>query len=302
MVLQILLYLNMSVGIYEENMAEALGRRDFMETAVETILRRDMDVCVLTDSHSVRNPKHNEIKGSDPEYFATAEERFKSEGYTTVLDTPYGDEDNWHHDRNLVVMSRLPVEFEGAMQIGHRRSIKIVVADPETNVPLTVVGMHGDDRNEQPRVDQAIAVPMLIPLGSTAVLALDANNLYRSDPKARFLRGIGAMGLRPAARIASERLPQKSKLQYRADQARRLFSFAEGRMLEILTSAQGLKDADPAMQGTVGPFQLDHILYTPESVSVRGFRVEDPTNYSGHRAVSVVATAERMPVPELQIL
>lgn len=278
----------MSVSIGAENLSEALGRKDYVKLAVESLLFRDLDVHVLTDAYSVQNPEHHAVKGSDYNYVVMAEERLNSEGYT-LLEMPYGEADDWHHDRSIAIVSRLAIEDEQGVPIGHRFGLRVVVADPDTNVPLTVVGMHGDDRSEERRLAQVEGLETVIDRDNMlpTVLAGDLNMLQRNDPKARLVRSLGF-------RAAGHLLPTP----YMRSQARRLSEMGQGEAFSQLTQRFGLTETAPKRFPTKGWFQLDHILIS-SGVTLESFTIERRPRpwYTDHNAISAVVSADKMPLP-----
>lgn len=142
-------------------------------------------------------------------------------------------------------------------------------------------GLHGDDRSEGMRREQAVALGAI---ASPAIVAGDLNNLWRHAPTARVLRALRPLAdILPATEPTAARTPLLTRGRT-GSLARRLGEMAEGTMLDML-SEYGLKDADPNLQPTKGFAQLDHILVT-DGVIVDGFTVHGKTSVSDHRAIS----------------
>lgn len=240
----------MAFSVAAWNVKEGLAQPNYA-SVVERIKQLDSDVVVLPDAYSLEQDAH----GSDDVYLGEAGSRLEEAGYSW-FQTEYGEDDGWHHDRHVVMLTRLPFVAYTPMQLAHRNAYHLGVRTDGGDV--TVLGVHGDDRTELARVAQARRLIQLYSAtdpDEPVVVAGDFNSAHAADRWPRAYRSL------PAKALA--RLVPDAERRSRAIRATRM----NGRSLALLT-AHGFEDADWKHRPTFTSFgdtqhlQLDHILYS----------------------------------------
>ena len=261
----------MSVKVAAWNVQEGLAEAERMPRIVKQVEQFDADVIVLSDAYSL----DNELHGSQPDVLREAETGFSRQGYWWY-GTEYCDSDPWHHDRNLVVLNRLPLVAGSFVRLATRNAVELKVQDPCTDKTLHIVGAHFDDRSEAVRLRQAAAFLKHVDVEQPTVLAGDLNSVHALDLWPRML-GSNIMrfatNYAPAARARSI--------------GKRLVEMSSGGSLAMLATG-GFRDADPLHRPSFPAkrsfLQLDHILLSEAAIAYHTRLVGQP-DASDHRSV-----------------
>jgi len=252
----------MAVSVAQWNVREGLAIPRQMPRIIEGVKRLDSDIVVLSDAFSLNNRLH----GAQEATLGKANSDFMDLGYTGQ-DAEYDDSVQWHHDRNIVMLSRVAVSSAGEVRLGTRSALEL-----KTAKGIHIVGAHFDDRDEETRVTQALAYVDHVQFEEAPVLIGDLNST-------RALR-IGSLLQRPIAEALFSRLPER---------VRRTADMTQGRAMTLL-KASGFRDADkrhrPTVPSMVPILQLDHCM-VGRNVEVRSFDVAPRLLGSDHRAIQV---------------
>ncbi len=244
----------MSLKIASWNVARKLSdpkRHQKIQAGLEVL---DADVVVLSEAFD---------KTGRPVNLKFARES----GYHMAV-TEYGDADEHPSQKQwLCLLSRKAIG-SSVIRLASRNALRATVTADESGRKVEVIGSHFDDRSERLRRAMGRSLLEQIDLSEPTIVAGDLNTMPGDRFNARLL---GSGPARLAARMAPH--PRIKSL------GGRLNEMASGETLELLTTA-GLADADPRHRSTmtVGGLavaQLDHILYTPDSLSVDAFTRHD---------------------------
>jgi endonuclease/exonuclease/phosphatase family metal-dependent hydrolase len=189
---------------------------------------------------------------------------------------------------SMRLMSKLPFIHTAELRLGGlRNAIDVVIDDPETGLPIRVIGIHLDDRNEEFRLRQVEDLELLIANSDIPVVLLgDFNAMYGDSLRAKFMRS-------RFARLIAETIPNENM----SDFAVRATDMATGTTMARLTAPGMLIDADSLHLPTATPkvrgleylpslplIGIDHILHSPELKS-SGHEVGAHDSGSDHRSV-----------------
>lgn len=146
----------------------------------DRILQLDADIIFLPEAYG------NDISPD-------VNQRFTDAGYS-FFDVSYEDENKPHgaaiDNPHCRFLSRLPVIHQSRRRFGKVRSLQSIdVIDPKTKQPITIVGIHLDDRTEAQRLRQVRDVVSYCKnIEMPFVLMGDFNALYGTTKTAKFLR------------------------------------------------------------------------------------------------------------------
>lgn len=259
----------MSVKIAAWNVARGLSDEHRQGQIAEALRTIDADIVILTESHNKDG--------------AWADEELAAKlGYTAVTREYHDRIPHPSEKQYITVLGRMAVE-PSQIRIGNRDGLEVTVKDPENGKSVRVIGSHFDDRSERKRRIMGRSLTYRLNPDEATVVAGDLNNTHKKDRRSRFLSSWPVQvvsRLMPIARLRSL--------------GTRLSDMAKGEALEMLEE-RGLVDADPTHSRTFAPkffrrrglAQLDHIMYTPETVRTSDFTVHK-TPGSDHWAVSAV--------------
>jgi endonuclease/exonuclease/phosphatase family metal-dependent hydrolase len=260
----------MSLELATCNIRESLAEPENMPDAVEQIKGLDSDVIILGDAYSITNTLH----GSTEDTLHEAREKLYLAGYENGLEVEYDDESPWHHDRNIMMLSRIALDLS-QIRLGTRNAIEGQAANQSGNI-LQIVGAHFDDRSEAAHIRQAKAFIQRYDPELPVVLAGDLNILDRGD------KWSSVFGSK-AFRLSAKYLPTARSRSI----AIRIGEAARGTAMELLTN-NGFVDTDSARQPTFSarrPFlRPDHILASP-AVNIKTSVIEPYSKHIDHLAL-----------------
>lgn len=224
------------------------------------------------------------------------ESRIKYLGYDYIHDVDYvngGPErrvDEAVKKPYLRMMSKIAFQNVDDIRLGDLRSaIDAVILDPDTGLPIRVIGVHLDDRNEEFRLRQVEDIERIVLQSKENIVLLgDMNAMYKNDHKAALLRSY-------VVKTLAHAIPH-DKLSYFAARAS---DMATGTTMSRLTSPGMLVDADKKHSPTATPkvrgfellpsvrlINIDHILVS-SGVLTTDFKVGNRDSGSDHRPISV---------------
>ncbi len=228
--------------------------------------------------------------------FEGALEEIERMGYVPVA--ALNDDEEYREDRHgsVAMIKRehyLSAFSQGAVELTGRNALQVSVEDPESGNPISVYGVHLDDREENTRI---VEVQQLIAnveqtRSEQTVLAGDFNALHFRDTMSIALRLVKPL-FAGAEFISYRPGGEYPFFAEKKDKIRRLSSMATGQTLERLIW-NGFSDADRKHTPTfpvLGPLavNVDHILYKGNIWPVTdSFTAHPKTDLTDHRAVSV---------------
>jgi len=282
----------MAFGVAAWNLHEglAIARKNRAFDLVDAIRGLNKDIVVLSDAFWLGNPQH----GANRNVAAYMLEQLETEtpgqdeGYTTIK-VDYGEEDWPGH--KLVLLSRLAISQPTIVNLGKRNAGAIEVEDPDTHIPVTIIGAHFTDQSEGQRLAQVDHLLEWADLSRPTILAGDLNAMPGHTLRSRIARNKTTRSL--AAKLPA-RWPFVTKSEL--DQTglptipERLGEMAVGETLRRLEKA-GLYNTNryskPTMPSIRPVWQLDHILKTRD-LSSHSFEVHPCSpGLSDHRPISV---------------
>lgn len=233
------------------NVQEALALPQKMSIAVEAIKRLGSHIIVLSDAYSLQNTLH----GAQLETLQEARATLHDEGWR-VTETAYGPRDNWHHDRNLMMLNRGVGLHVSRALLGHRYGLVGQTTDEMAG--LTVIGMHGDDRPNQSRNTQITSLldQFVYNQGDSETAAIVVGDVNDLDPADCLSPLLGSNAFNKLAQY----LPYED-LRY---MALRINSMARGKAISLFKDA-GLRDVDTKRRKT---FPAKYPLIRPDHIFV----------------------------------
>lgn len=253
-----------------------------MRAVVDRVVSFDADIVMLPEAFKEEARTES---GQPAELLAEASDRLLREGYD-VHRILYGDPDGRKDRHGFALLTRRYDEADtvSVIELGTRRSLQQYVGE----LSLMVTGVHLDDRHEETRQNQAMALFDQLSDGNSVVLG-DFNAMHAADPWSRRLRAVRPVVPRIQRPLVVDTL--KERLQYKASLVARLTDMAHGGTMELFENASYC-DVDEAHQPTKGPVQLDHIMknfHEESGLSVGEYRLEESTKAeSDHRPLSAL--------------
>lgn len=281
------------VEIASWNIADGLNSPERASSLLERIVSLDADVVALPEAFSERlfQPGAN---FAELETLLCARETLRAAGYG-FKQVKYDDKDTRKDRHAFMLLVRRGVAAEAVRHVSldSRQTLAVDLAD----LPLSITGVHLDDRSEDRRVWQTSRLIEAQPSQRAHVLMGDFNAMHRGG------RGKNSPLVRPlvAAYPFTHLLPASDpgeqaanlpRLRRVGSLAQRLSLMASGRTMRML-ERNGYLDADPQRQPTLGRVQLDHILTDfwvnehADYVNLSNFQVLDTTKAteSDHRII-----------------
>lgn len=257
----------MTLEIAAWNIKEGLAQAHEAPEIIERIMRMGAEIVVLSDAFSLENDLH----GSSAEVLSSSVDALAAEGYTY-----HGAEyaDGWHHDRNIVVLSRLALSSVYPVFLYPRNTLQLTLHDQESELDWNITAAHFHDRGELLREITADHYIRNLDLSRPTVLAGDLNTMDPSSVTARVLRS-------PLTQMAAKML--RGRQRYNAE---RFIDMAKGDSYGLLELF--LQDADPSHQPTFPArqpvAQLDHIMVS-DLIEVENYSVGVRSRASDHLPV-----------------
>ena len=255
---------------------------------IDEIERLDADVIVLP-----------EVYDGERGVGQPVEARIARLGYAYIHDVNYKNggperrKDDAVKQPYLRMMSKLAFQSIRTVRLGDLRdAIDAVVLDPETGLPIRVIGVHLDDRSEDLRDRQVDDLERIVTRSDVPIiLAGDMNDMYPHSRRAAFLRST-------PVRLMAHAFPHEPL----ADFGMRTAEMAIGRSIARLTAPGMLVDADRTHQPTTTPrvrgfeffpsiplIDIDHIMTSP-SLKTSDYTVGKGDAGSDHRPISVTVS------------
>lgn len=190
----------------------------------------------------------------------------------------------------LRMMSKLAFQKIRNVRLGNlRNAIDAVVHDPESGLPVRIIGVHLDDRNEDLRLRQVESLEDIIAKSDIPLVVMgDMNAMYGDSHRAALLRSA-------PVKLAAHAFP----IETLSDFGTRATEMATGTTMARLTTPGMLIDADSSHQPTSTPrvrgfeifpsvrlIGIDHILASP-ALETSEFQVGKHDSGSDHRPISV---------------
>jgi endonuclease/exonuclease/phosphatase family metal-dependent hydrolase len=171
-----------------------------------------------------------------------------------------------------------------SIRLASRSAIHLSMADPESDDPIDLFGVHLNDRNESSRLEQAHALLEIIGDSSPAVVGGDFNAMHRRGVWPQVL-AVTAPLLHPIPEINYAPDYTPPKVHHILDGLRRASEMACGSTLQAFADVD-FRDAHPQHRPTMLMFNVDHILARGLQVIDRQIHAKTPD--SDHQAISAV--------------
>ncbi|HEX8182100.1 MAG TPA: hypothetical protein VF575_00685 [Candidatus Saccharimonadales bacterium] len=229
-------------------------------------VRPFVDYVVSLDVHAAGFPEAYNV-GAE-EGVREAQNLFHERGFNTAI-TPNGDKDGRTDQRGLLVVTQIDGFYVN--RFASRNGIVGMLTDEATNIRVAAAHAHLDDRSEYTRHNQAHSIIEWLdqPDDIPGYAAMDANAMYRDDPRARWYRALKHLGrILP---VAEPRIGQNEKdPRVIASKAVRASGMAHGGTLKIFEHS-GYRNPNTIPYETTARFlggrataQLDHILVSKD--------------------------------------
>src|SRR5579884_2617451 len=164
----------MAVSFMTWNVREGLAQPEQMPGVVDVITKARKDVVILPDAYSVKNPLH----GSQAATLTEAKERLEEAGYRYMIETEY--DDGWWHDRNIMMLGRVPLLATNVIRLGARNALEAKVFDRATQRLIDIIALHLSDVSPAERLSQTKHLLSEIDHSQPYVLAGDWNEMHHS--------------------------------------------------------------------------------------------------------------------------
>lgn len=271
-----------SIKIASWNIEDALSRETRVDAVVKHIIALDADIVMLPEAF-------NKDEHHDNDTIYSAEAKLEDAGYNVDV-TPYFDADERKDTHWFAALTRGSIcKNVVRLRLDSRDTLSARLAE----LPLTITGVHLDDRTEVIRHRQAISLAEQHASDQPNILMGDFNAMHRRDRRARVLHAAGLVANHLPVVDPGEEAPNHPRLRRIGSLSSRLVAMADGGTMASLENIYGYKDIDPGLHATRGPVQIDHILTNFAKMGddtwlqITDYKVHDvPKKESDHRILT----------------
>lgn len=265
------------------NIEDGLSSEARSHAVVDRIMSLDVDIMVLPEAFG------DEVSHEDT--IRVAETELEDAGYRMHV-TPYHDSDERPDEHWFAALVRDSVEVNvTTMLLGTRHTLSMQLKE----IPLTITGVHLDDRQELTRQQQAVHLAEQHSETQPNLLLGDFNAMHRDDNRARVLRAASFMANHlPVIDLGEETL-NLAHIRQLGNLSFPLVDRASDGTMSFLERVYGYEDVDLARLATIGSLQIDHMLTNfattveDEWLKITNYTVHDtPESESYHRPISAV--------------
>ena len=276
----------MSLTIYSQNLNGGFSFEESFHATLDTVRSLTPDVLVYPEAYNVDQDRYVD----DVHY------ELDKMGYCVAI-APYTDEDGRLDQRGMIAATRKEITSNKGLptvvRIAGRNMVEACVELEDSAKPVSVYGVHLDDRSEARIIDQPSQLLGLVaPVTRHSILAGDFNSIPNGEAKSiKFLAAnaiskLVQYGVVPSTE--SESVDPANTLGRLGNKGKRLHEMASGTAIEMFLE-KGMQLADsnrtPTFPAPKPYAALDHIVMS-ERLYASYFQTSRGVEIADHLAVS----------------